>query len=119
MEDDIASVAYWYQTEPHAPFPALPPAIERRPLLTMLQIKGGGIEGESLQVLGMTGGQTTIQDVGSVGPAWSQDQHLWWTGGQPGDTLALGFDVPAEGTYRLFAQAYESARLLRRRIIGG
>lgn len=25
LNDDIASVAYWYQTEPHAPFPALPP----------------------------------------------------------------------------------------------
>jgi hypothetical protein len=24
LEDDIASVAYWYQTEPHAPFPPLP-----------------------------------------------------------------------------------------------
>jgi hypothetical protein len=24
LEDDIASVAYWYQTEPHAEFPALP-----------------------------------------------------------------------------------------------
>ena len=24
LTDDIASVAYWYQTEPHAPFPALP-----------------------------------------------------------------------------------------------
>jgi hypothetical protein len=24
LEDDMASVAYWYQTEPHAPFPALP-----------------------------------------------------------------------------------------------
>ena len=24
LQDDIASVAYWYQTEPHAPFPALP-----------------------------------------------------------------------------------------------
>ncbi len=24
LEDDIASVAYWYQTEPHATFPALP-----------------------------------------------------------------------------------------------
>jgi hypothetical protein len=24
LEDDIASVAYWYQTEPHAKFPALP-----------------------------------------------------------------------------------------------
>ena len=24
LQDDIASVAYWYQTEPHAPFPRLP-----------------------------------------------------------------------------------------------
>jgi len=24
LQDDIASVAYWYQSEPHAPFPALP-----------------------------------------------------------------------------------------------
>lgn len=25
LQDDIASVAYWYQAEPHAPFPQLPP----------------------------------------------------------------------------------------------
>jgi hypothetical protein len=24
LTDDIASVAFWYQTEPHAAFPALP-----------------------------------------------------------------------------------------------
>jgi hypothetical protein len=24
LQDDISSVAYWYQTEPHAPFPKLP-----------------------------------------------------------------------------------------------
>ncbi len=24
LEDDIASVAYWYQAEPHAKFPPLP-----------------------------------------------------------------------------------------------
>ena len=29
LSDDIASVAYWYQAEPHAPFPALPPLPER------------------------------------------------------------------------------------------
>ncbi len=29
LTDDIASVAYWYQAEPHAPFPALPPVHER------------------------------------------------------------------------------------------
>jgi hypothetical protein len=25
LQDDIASVAFWYQSEPHAKFPALPP----------------------------------------------------------------------------------------------
>jgi len=29
--DDWCSVAYWYQTEPHAPFPPLPPVMERLP----------------------------------------------------------------------------------------
>ncbi len=29
LTDDIASVAYWYQTEPHAAFPELPPVHER------------------------------------------------------------------------------------------
>lgn len=29
LTDDIASVAYWYQTEPHAPFPSMPPLQER------------------------------------------------------------------------------------------
>lgn len=24
LQDDIASTVFWYQTEPHAPFPALP-----------------------------------------------------------------------------------------------
>lgn len=29
LTDDIASVGYWYQAEPHAPFPELPPVRER------------------------------------------------------------------------------------------
>jgi hypothetical protein len=28
---DYSSTAYWYQTEPHRPFPALPPVTLRRP----------------------------------------------------------------------------------------
>jgi len=31
--DNYYSVAYWYQTEPHAPFPALPPVDQRVPRL--------------------------------------------------------------------------------------
>lgn len=30
--DDYSSTAYWYQTEPHKPFPALPPVADRLPL---------------------------------------------------------------------------------------
>jgi len=32
LSNDYSSTAYWYQTEPHAPFPPLPPAVERLPL---------------------------------------------------------------------------------------
>ena len=31
--DNFYSVAYWYQAEPHAPFPSLPPVAERLPAL--------------------------------------------------------------------------------------
>ncbi|MBA3339706.1 MAG: DUF2961 domain-containing protein [Geodermatophilaceae bacterium] len=34
--DDYSSVAYWYQTEPHRPFPPLPPAEDRLPLDQLL-----------------------------------------------------------------------------------
>ena len=30
--DDYSSTAYWYQTEPHAPFPTLPPMQDRLPV---------------------------------------------------------------------------------------
>jgi hypothetical protein len=34
--DNMFSVAYWYQTEPHAPFPALPPVEKRIPKIVMV-----------------------------------------------------------------------------------
>jgi hypothetical protein len=104
MEDDIASVAYWYQTEPHAAFPALPPVESRRPLHTMLDVKGGGIEGESLAVKAKTAGEVTVQDVSGLAGHWSQGKHLWWRGAKPGETLTLGFPVRDEGAYRVFAR---------------
>jgi hypothetical protein len=36
--DDWSSVAYWYQTEPHAPFPKLPSAEERRSMAERLDL---------------------------------------------------------------------------------
>ena len=45
--DDFYSVAYWYQTEPHAAFPALPPARERIPRIFAVGGAGAAkVEGE-------------------------------------------------------------------------
>lgn len=40
--DNYYSVAYWYQAEPHAPFPALPPVEERLPALQNVGGPGNG-----------------------------------------------------------------------------
>jgi hypothetical protein len=40
--DNFYSVAYWYQAEPHAPFPALPPVDQRIPALQPVGGPGNG-----------------------------------------------------------------------------
>jgi hypothetical protein len=40
--DNFYSVAYWYQTEPHAPFPALPPVEARLPAIMNVNGPGNG-----------------------------------------------------------------------------
>ncbi len=44
--DDFYSVAYWYQTEPHAAFPPLPPAKERLP--KVFAVNGPGAERQAV-----------------------------------------------------------------------
>jgi hypothetical protein len=36
-------VAYWYQAEPHAPFPPLPPVEQRLPVLQHVGGPGNGV----------------------------------------------------------------------------
>ncbi len=40
LADDVSSVAFWYQTEPHAPFPALPSLKQRTVPATAASTKG-------------------------------------------------------------------------------
>ena len=42
--DNYFSVAYWYQTEPHAPFPALPPVEDRLPRLHAVGGPGNAVK---------------------------------------------------------------------------
>jgi hypothetical protein len=53
---DFATVAYWYQTEPHDPFPPLPPARARRPL--DVKVPAGAVPRDSLELLEDGGGVT-------------------------------------------------------------
>lgn len=102
---DIASVAYWYQTEPHAAFPKLPSLKERTTRQESLVVKAtvkGALEGEDLRVIAKSAGKTTKQQTGLHGrTAWSKGAHLWWTDAKPGDTLDLAIPVARAGKCRL------------------
>ncbi len=62
----------------------------------------GALEGEALKVLGVTGGRTAGQLMTSFKASrWSGNDHLWWTGGKPGDTLTLELPIAEKGLYQL------------------
>jgi hypothetical protein len=101
---DYSSVAYWYQTHPHAPFPPLPtdlmPVEPWRP--TRVE---GMIEAEALVTAARaTAGRVITQDMGDFTTAtteWSQARQLWWVESRPGARLTIPLRAPAAGTYEL------------------
>ena len=104
LDDDIASLAFWYQTEPHAPFPKLPPVEQRTKRHESEVVKAtvkGALEGEGLKVIAKSAGETTRQTTGLQAGAHSGGAHLWWTDAKPGDTLDLAVPVAKAGKYRV------------------
>lgn len=91
-----SSVAYWYQTHPHAAFPPLP-----KDLLPIGQ-PAPAIEAEGLAAsAGATGGQVQTQDMSGFGDGWSGDAQLWWIEARPGDRLTVPLTAEEAGTYEL------------------
>jgi len=68
---DLASVAYWYQTEPHAPFPPLPPPDDRRVL--EVKVPAGALFLDSLEVV--------VEDTGAIVslPLPRPDRYQVWS----------------------------------------
>ena len=94
---EYASVAFWYQTHPHPTFPPLPE--ELIPLSSMSKPQ---IEGESLlEDAQVTGGHLQVQNMETFNGSWSNDEHLWWINGKPGDKLALPVEVDRAREYEL------------------
>jgi hypothetical protein len=88
------SVAYWYQTEPHAPFPKLPSAAERSGWDAPAE--KDAIEGEDMKILSK-GGETWVQTEGR----WSRWKQLLWQPANVGDKLELALPVAKSGHYKL------------------
>jgi hypothetical protein len=55
---DYATVAFWYQTEPHVPLPTLPPPDERRVL--GVKVPPGAVLADSFAVEALAGGSRTL-----------------------------------------------------------
>ncbi|HPM79353.1 MAG TPA: DUF2961 domain-containing protein [Candidatus Anammoximicrobium sp.] len=105
--DDIASVAYWYQTEPHAPFPKLPPLAERLrdAKRTPMRI-AGALECESLDIVARAADIAAEgQDVGSFGSVWSGDAQLFVQAKKVGDFVELAIPAPQPGARKLVLYA--------------
>jgi len=100
-----AATAYWYQA-PGGKDPYPPVPMNRRwgycVTPPVYHVKGA-IEGEKLRILQKTG-QTRRQDMQQYRLGrWSQEAHLWWTGGKPGEKLVLELPVKKAGRYELQA----------------
>jgi hypothetical protein len=107
MADDIASVAYWYQAEPHAPFPKLPVLADRlrgtkRPP-TMI---AGAQECESLGTVNRTPGIVVeAQDLRGVGSGWSGDAQLFVRAQKIGDFVELAIPANEPGARKIVLHA--------------
>lgn len=62
------------------------------------------VEGESMMIVEKTGGSVSGQSMSDfAGDRWSGNDHLWWTGAEPGDRLALELPVSETGSYTIEA----------------
>ncbi|MES2460748.1 MAG: glycoside hydrolase family 172 protein, partial [Armatimonadota bacterium] len=105
---DYSSVAFYYQTHPHPPFPPLPVDLlpfEPAPVSRI----DGMIEGESRTLNPRaTQGKFEVQTMESFSGTWSGEAHLWWKPEAPGARLTVTVSAPAAGSYDLvgyFTQA--------------
>ncbi len=49
----------------------------------------------------LQGGRIAAQEMRGFGSGWSGDAQLFWSGGEPGATLDLLLDVPADGAWQV------------------
>jgi Protein of unknown function (DUF2961) len=97
---DYSSVAYFYQSGPHKPYPPLP--ADAADLLPTVHHIDGLIEGSELSNHAKaTVGQVSTQDMHPFPGSWVSGQQIFWRDGKPADELTFQIPAPAAGTYDL------------------
>ena len=91
--DDYASVAFWYQTEPHRRFATVPPGPERLPFSPR-----DIVEAESL----LAGAEATpASALGTQEGGYSAGRQVFFTPPDDGGSFTLPFSVPRTGMYQV------------------
>lgn len=90
--DDFSSVAYWYQMEPHAAYPAFPTGYGRLYFDFADTKEAEGL----LDKATATAGPVAKQDGG-----WSGGGQLFWTPTEANQTLTIPLEIAEAGTYTL------------------
>jgi hypothetical protein len=103
---DYSSVAFWYQTHPHAPFPPLPAELlpDTTTASAILRVPHI-IEAESLLAgARVTAGELRVQDMAGFeadSARWSGGTQLWWVLARPGARLTIPFRADRAGPREL------------------
>lgn len=91
--DDFASVAFWYQTEPHKRFAAVPPGKDRIPYAPEHVV-----EAESL----LSGAQADpAEALKTQEGGYSGGRHVWFTPPRDGGWFSVPFELKETRTYEL------------------
>jgi len=80
--DDYSSVGYWYQSEPHVPFPAMPPASDRMFTEATIYTEDWTWEAERLAPV-FKSDQVVKQPMAEYGNFWSHGHQLLFNATEP------------------------------------
>lgn len=99
-DDLMSSVALWYQTEPHKPWPALPPGPERLPFREVTLLKGW----QAVATARHSDAPVEVQAVGGV----PDGKQLWFKPTDDQGWVEVAFNVEKDQTVELSLQMLHS-----------
>lgn len=100
-DDLMSSVAFWYQVEPHKPWPPLPPGPERLPFREEPLVVGH----KAVTTAKTSGGPVEVQRIGGL----TDDQQLWFKAASAEAWVEIPFTVEKETTGDLWLKTLHAA----------